>query len=196
MAHTHTSSPAHPLGRLGAVVMAGLMSLSSGAYAANEASNDAASEAPEGVAEAPAAEAFKPQLWLDSGFWSHHTKPNTNASKPYRERNAGLGVEWRFKPQWQVNAGHYRNSLDEPSNYLQLGWMPLSWSPAGDLKLELGGSVGVVNGYPGIANKGYFPSLVPVAAAEWRRVGINLVYIPSIGRIHGAYAAQLKFLMF
>ncbi len=193
MAHTYTSFLAHPFRCLGAALMAGLLSLSGTAHAAHEAANEAANEAADDKA---AAGEFKPQLWLDSGFWSHHTKPNANASKPYREHNAGLGVEWRFKPQWQVNAGHYRNSLDEASNYLQLGWMPLNWSPAGDLKLEFGGSVGVVNGYPGIANKGYFPSLVPVATAEWRRVGINLVYIPSIGRIHGAYAAQLKFLMF
>ena len=187
MAHTHTSSLVHPLRYLGAALLAGLMSLSGGAQAANEAADEAANDA-EAAAE------FKPQLWLDSGFWSHHTKPN--ASKPYREHNAGLGLEWHFKPQWQINAGHYRNSLDEPSNYLQLGWMPLSWSLATHLKFEFGGSVGVVNGYPGIADKGYFPSLVPVATAEWRRVGVNLVYIPSIGRIHGAYAAQLKFQMF
>lgn len=168
------------------------MSLSGGAQASNEAPD----EAPHAAAHPAAGAEFTQQLWLDSGFWSHHTRSNTNSGKPYREHNAGLGLEWHFKPQWQVNAGHYRNSLDEPSNYLQLGWMPLSWSPVGDLKLELGGSVGVVNGYPGIADKGYFPSLVPVATVEWRRVGINLVYIPSIGRIHGACAAQLKFLVF
>lgn len=188
MAHPHVSSSFRPLGCLGAALTAGFMSLSGGAQASNEAPD----EAPHAAAGAE----FKQQLWLDSGFWSHHTRSNTNSGKPYREHNAGLGLEWHFKPQWQVNAGHYRNSLDEPSNYLQLGWMPLSWSPAGDLKLELGGSVGVVNGYPGIADRGYFPSLVPVATVEWRRVGINFVYIPSIGRIHGAYAAQLKFLVF
>lgn len=187
MAHTHISFLAHPFRCLGTALMAGLLSLSGPAHSANEASSEAVDD------KAEAAE-FKPQLWLDSGFWSHHTKQN--AGKPYREHNAGLGVEWHFKPQWQVNAGHYRNSLDEASNYLQLGWMPLSWSPAANLKLEFGGSVGVVNGYPGIADRGYFPSLVPVATVEWRRVGLNLVYIPSVGRIHGAYAAQLKFLVF
>lgn len=192
MAPSPKPSPVHSSGCMSAALLAGLMSLSSGAHAASEAAN----QADKGAADAPAAQEFRQQLWLDSGFWSHHTKPNTRSSQPYREHNAGLGLEWHFKPQWQVNAGRYRNSLDEPSNYLQLGWMPLNWSPAGGLKLGVGGSVGVVNGYPGIADKGYFPSLVPVATAEWRRVGINLVYIPSIGRIHGAYAAQLKFLMF
>jgi len=184
MAPTYRSSLVSPHRSLGAALLAGLMSLGGGAHAAGEGGED----------KADAAAEFRHQLWLDSGFWSHHTQQN--AGKPYREHNAGLGVEWRFKPAWQLNAGHYRNSLDEPSNYLQLGWMPLDWTPAAHLKLELGGSVGVVNGYPGIADKGYFPSLVPVAAAQWRRVGVNLVYIPSVGRIHGAYAAQLKFQMF
>ena len=184
MVHTSLCSLASPIRCLGTVLLTGLMSLSGGAHAADEAVGDTKEAATE----------FKPQLWLDSGFWSHHTKQNSG--KPYREHNAGLGVEWRFKPTWQVNAGHYRNSLDEPSNYLQLGWMPLNWTPAANLKLELGGSVGVVNGYPGIADKGYFPSLVPVAAVQWRRVGINFVYVPSVGRVHGAYAAQLKFQMF
>jgi hypothetical protein len=145
-------------------------------------------------AEQAPAEEFRSELWLDSGFWSHHTKQRKNTT--YREQNEGIGLEWRFAPQWQVNAGHYRNSLSQPSNYLQVGWMPLAWRPLGDLKFELGASVGVVNGYSGIANGGYFPTLVPVASTEWKRVGVNLVYIPSVGRIHGAYAAQLKFKLF
>jgi hypothetical protein len=142
------------------------------------------------AAEAPPAEGFRSELWLDSGFWSHHTRQRL--STPYREKNEGLGLEWRFAPDWQFNAGHYRNSVGQPSNYLQVGWMPLNYHPVGDLRLRLGTSVGVVNGYTGIAGGGYFPTLVPVASTEWKRVGLNLVYIPSVGRIHGAYAAQLK----
>lgn len=138
---------------------------------------------------APASE-FRSELWLDTGFWSHHTKERKN--KPYRETNEGIGFEWRFAPNWQINAGHYRNSLGAPSNYAQAGWMPLTYEPVGELKVKLGASVGVVNGYEGIANGGYFPTLVPVVSTEWKRLGLNLVYIPSVGRIHGAYAAQLK----
>jgi len=132
---------------------------------------------------------FKSRLWLESGFWSHHTTPRKVGS--YREHNYGLGLEWQFAESWQLNAGHYRNSVNRPSNYLQVGWSPLSWSPMDDLTFSAGASVGVVNGYPKI-HEGYFPTLIPMASAEYRRVGLNLVYIPSVGRIHGAYAAQLK----
>jgi hypothetical protein len=139
------------------------------------------------AAEEPAP--FKSRLWLESGFWSHHTTPRKVGV--YRENNYGLGVEWQFARSWQLNAGHYRNSVNRPSNYLQVGWTPLNWSPTDDLTFTAGASVGVVNGYPKI-HEGYFPTLIPMATVEYRRVGLNLVYIPSVGRIHGAYAAQLK----
>ena len=140
-------------------------------------------------ASAPAPAPFKSRLWVESGFWSHHTEPRKVGS--YRENNYGLGLEWQFAESWQLNAGHYRNSVNRPSNYLQVGWTPLSWSPMEDLTFTAGASVGVVNGYPKI-HEGYFPTLIPMASVEWRRIGVNLVYIPSVGRIHGAYAAQLK----
>lgn len=132
---------------------------------------------------------FKPRYWLETGFWSHHTTPRAVGS--YREQNYGLGLEWQFAQSWQLNAGHYRNSVNRPSNYLQVGWSPLNWSPTDNLTFTAGASVGVVNGYPKI-HEGYFPTFIPMAAVEYRRVGLNLVYIPSVGRIHGAYAAQLK----
>jgi hypothetical protein len=128
-------------------------------------------------------------LWLTTGFWSHHTQQRR--TREYRQNNTGIGLQWQFAPAWQVNAGHYRNSVDRPSNYLQLGWSPLHWQPAQQLAFSAGASVGVVNGYPNIAD-GYFATLVPMTTVEWRRVGLNLVYIPSAGRIHGGYAAQLK----
>jgi hypothetical protein len=132
---------------------------------------------------------FQSRYWLETGFWSHHTTPRKVGS--YREQNYGLGLEWQFAPTWQLNAGHYRNSVNRPSNYLQVGWSPLNWSPTDNLTFTAGASVGVVNGYPKI-HEGYFPTLIPMAAVEYRRVGVNLVYIPSVARIHGAYAAQLK----
>lgn len=132
---------------------------------------------------------FKSRLWVESGFWSHHTTPRKVGK--YREQNHGFGLEWQFTPSLQLNAGHYRNSLDRPSNYLQVGWSPLSWAPTENVAFTAGAAVGVVNGYPKI-HQGYFPTLIPMASVEYRRVGLNLVYIPSVARIHGAYAMQLK----
>lgn len=137
--------------------------------------------------DAPPAADSGTSLRLATGFWSHHAQQRRTGT--YRENNTGIGLEWQFAPSWQVNAGHYRNSVNRPSNYLQLGWSPLRWLPAADLALSAGANVGVVNGYPNI-DDGYFATLVPVATAQWKRAGVNLVYIPSVGRIHGGYAAQ------
>lgn len=133
-------------------------------------------------------------LWLESGFWSHHTHDRPDG-KPYNERNTGIGLEWQFAPRWQLNAGQYRNSGYRSSNYLQVGWSPLQWPVSDGLTLSAGLSLGVVNGYPNIS-RSYFPTLVPMTSLEWRRVGVNLVYIPSVGRINGAFAAQLKVRIF
>lgn len=130
---------------------------------------------------------FEHEIWGASGFWSHHTQHESR----YREVNRGLGLEWVFTPQWQLNVGRYSNSVYRQSNYLQAGWMPLDfrWGP---LRTRAGASIGVVNGYPRVRNGGYFPAVVPALSVEAWRVGMNVVYIPSVGTTDGAVAAQLK----
>jgi hypothetical protein len=131
------------------------------------------------------------QWWLASGFWSHHTR----RADRYQQDNTGVGIEWHGPGEWkdwQLNAGHYRNSRNKPSNYLQVGWMPLQLAlPAGVL-VKGGASVGVVNGYPRMHGGGYFATLVPALSAQWQRLGVNLVYIPSVGTVDGAFALQAK----
>lgn len=163
-----------------------LLATTAGAQAADAKAADAkATDATAADEPVP----YKSRLWVESGFWSHHTTPRKVGK--YREQNYGIGLEWQFAPRWQLNAGHYRNSVNRPSNYLQVGWTPLNWAPTENLTFTAGASVGVVNGYPKI-HAGYFPTLIPMASVEYRRVGVNLVYIPSVARIHGAYAMQLK----
>lgn len=135
--------------------------------------------------------ASESQWWLASGFWSHHTR----RADRYQQDNTGVGIEWHGPGEWnawQINAGHYRNSRNKPSNYLQVGWMPLQLPlPAGVL-LKGGASVGMVNGYPRMHGGGYFATLVPALSAQWQRLGVNLVYIPSVGTVDGAFALQAK----
>ena len=131
------------------------------------------------------------QWWLSSGFWSHHTR----RADRYRQDNTGIGFEWHGGSgwqDWQLNAGHYRNSRNRPSNYLQAGWMPLRLALPADFSLHAGASVGVVNGYPRMKGGGYFPTFVPALSLQWQRVGLNVVYIPSVGTVDGAFALQLK----
>ncbi|MEK8024989.1 MAG: hypothetical protein RLY78_1542 [Pseudomonadota bacterium] len=128
-------------------------------------------------------------LWLTSGFLSHHTR---HADR-YNERNDGLGLEWRLNDDWQVNLGHYRNSVRHGSSYLQLAWTPWQIGDGEGPRLRLGGSVGLVNGYPTLAGGRWYPTLMPMAGAEWGRVGLNLVYIPTVDRrVDGAFALQAR----
>jgi hypothetical protein len=132
---------------------------------------------------------FERELWVTSGFLSRHTHHRSR----YNEHNDGLGVEWRFAGQWQANAGHYRNSVRHGSTYLQLGWTPLQAQLPMDLRMRSGFSLGAVNGYPKVRRGGYWATFVPVVSLESERVGLNFVYIPSVGkRVDGAYALQLK----
>lgn len=86
----------------------------------------------------------------------------------------------------------------ETSRYAQLVWSPdrTTWRVHG-CTFALGGAVGTVDGYPGMRGGGFFPTLLPVASLEWRRIGINLTYIPSVaGNVAGAVALQAKFRLF
>jgi hypothetical protein len=140
---------------------------------------------------APASDSSR-ELWVTTGFLSHHTGQSTRYR--YNEHNDGIGLEWHWAPQWQLNAGHYRNSVRRNSSYLQAAWMPWAheWPDAG-WRMQAGASLGVVNGYPKVEHSRYFGTLVPALALEGRRFGANLVYIPSVGKkVDGAFALQLK----
>lgn len=134
-------------------------------------------------------------VWVTSGFVSKHTSQQHAPAGGWNEDNAGIGIEYVFNSNWLVEGGAYKNSVYKRSHYAQIVWSPdlVTWS-AGDWKVRLGAAVGVVDGYPRMAGGGYFPTLLPVASAHWKRVGVNLTYVPSIaGNVAGAVALQAKF---
>lgn len=134
-------------------------------------------------------------VWVTSGFMSKHTSQQHAPAQGWNENNAGIGIEYVFSSNWLVEGGAYKNSVYKRSHYAQIVWSPdiVTWS-SGDWKVRLGTAVGVVDGYPRMAGGGYFPTLLPVASADWGRVGVNLTYVPSIaGNVAGALALQAKF---
>lgn len=159
---------------------------------AQEATADAAASATAGPAAPSAAKTtFDRELWVTSGFLSHHTGHSTRYH--YNEHNDGLGLEWRYSADWQFNAGHYRNSVRHGSTYLQAAWMPVERPLGDDLRLRAGASIGIINGYPKVNHRRFFATLVPALSIETHRLGLNVVYIPSVGKkVDGAFALQLK----
>lgn len=136
------------------------------------------------------------RLWLTSGFVSRHVGSGNTGR--YNEKNGGLGVEWAVDADWHLAAGAYRNSVRRHSRYAQVVWTPeFTRARHGDCKFGLGAALGVVDGYPAMRHGGFFPTVLPVASVEWRRVGVNLTYIPSLaGNVTGAFALQLKLAVF
>lgn len=135
------------------------------------------------------------ELWVTSGFVSKHTSEHQAPAAGWNENNTGVGVEYAFNNNWLVGGGTYENSVYKTSHYVQFVWSPdLLTQRRGDWRFSLGAAVGVVDGYPRMRAGGYFPTLLPVASAEWKRLGINLTYVPSVtANVSGAFALQLKF---
>lgn len=76
---------------------------------------------------------------------SWHAKPRAefdNTGRGWQERNAGLGVRRTFSPDWSVQGGFYRNSIDRTSVYALANWTPVQAGP-----LRMGGFAGVASGY-------------------------------------------------
>jgi hypothetical protein len=137
--------------------------------------------------------AFAGDVWVTSGFLSKHQSDESGTK--YREQNTGVGVEWKFADNWVAAGGTFMNSVNYRSNYVQVGWAPVVAS-VGSLRLRLGGTAGLIDGYPLMNDGGVFPSLLPMAAAEYGRVGINATCIPPIKGVVAACAIQFKFSMF
>jgi hypothetical protein len=128
------------------------------------------------------------QLWLTTGFLSHHF----NRDAGYNERNHGLGAELRFDEINTVAAGVYRNSVRRTTHYLHFVWTPIELGP-----VRLGAAVGMIDGYPRLNNGGLAFAVMPVASTSFKLfshdAGVNFVYIPTIAqRVDGALALQFK----
>jgi hypothetical protein len=91
-----------------------------------------------------------------------------------------------------VTAGVIDNSDRRTSHYAGWYWQPVSLGP-----VRLGGVVGVIDGYPKFHDGGWFPAVLPAASVEYKRVGLNVLVIPTYkDRVHGAISFQLKLKVF
>lgn len=70
----------------------------------------------------------EPAWHLQAHTISHHFSERTGG-REWNERNPGLGLRREFSPQWSVQAGAYRNSIDRWSTYAVADWTPLQAGP-------------------------------------------------------------------
>lgn len=141
---------------------------------------------------APSAPA-RPELWVDVNVASHHFESADEYLGPgehFNQNNYGAGLELQWQPRHAVSAGYYRNSVYEDSWYALYHYTPLSLGT----HVRVGGMVGLVSGYPGYNHGDAAPAGALVAKVEYRRVGMNLIYLPRIpGSTPNTLGLQLKF---
>jgi hypothetical protein len=132
-----------------------------------------------------AGSARRNELWLDTGFATHHFQSDKNLNG----RNPGIGVEYKFSQTMALTAGRFFNSDRQHSRYAGLYYQP--WSLGG---VRLGAVVGGFDGYPKMREGGWFLAAIPAATFEYKRVGVNVAVVPTYkDRLHGGISVQLKF---
>lgn len=128
------------------------------------------------------------EVWIDTGFATAHF----DSGKNLNGSNVGYGAEYRFNGAMAATAGHFYNSDRGHSSYAGVIWQPYAIGP-----LRLGATVAGFNGYPRVRDGGWFPALIPTMTLEYKRVGINIGVIPTIGdRLYGGVLVQLKLKIF
>jgi hypothetical protein len=132
---------------------------------------------------AESGDSSKSQIWVNLGGFSRHFA----SDKGYNENNLGLGLEYRNSPEIAYMAGAYYNSVYKTTSYAAVNWQPWQLGP-----VKLGAALGVMNGYPSLANGGSFFAALPLATVEGRHFGINVGVIPSMGKVDGAVIIQFK----
>jgi hypothetical protein len=130
-------------------------------------------------------ETKRSEVWLATGFATYHFESEKNLNS----RNPGIGVEYKFSDTSSLAAGRFYNSDRKHSRYAGMIYQPLSWGGA-----KFGAMAGAFDGYPKMHGGEWFVALVPAATFEYRRVGINVVVVPSYkDKLHGGISMQLKF---
>ena len=122
------------------------------------------------------------ETWLSPGFYSYHIQRHRNLN----DRNPGIGIEYRYSTRAAVAAGRFYNSNRMYSDYGAILYQPLLIGP-----VRFGAMAGVFNGYPN-RNGGWFPAALPVASFEYKRIGVNLIIVPTYKSVHGSLSFQLK----
>ncbi|WP_370663084.1 hypothetical protein [Massilia antarctica] len=128
------------------------------------------------------------QVWLTSGFLTHHFQRD----KHLNGNNPGLGMEYRLSEYSAFTAGRFFNSDRQHSKYVGMYYQPLSYAG-----VRFGAVVGGFDGYPKMRGGGWFLAAIPTATFEYQRVGVNVAIVPTYkDRLHGGISMQLKLKLF
>lgn len=127
--------------------------------------------------------------WVSLSGVSYHLE----RASEFNQNNPGMGVEWPIQAPWSYDTrlalGGFKNSESARSLYAGAFIFPFS-SASGQFKA--GALLGMIDGYKGANNGGFFPLAVPTIAYEADHFGANLFLIPPVSTIPPTLALQLK----
>ena len=99
----------------------------------------------------------------------------------------------QISPHYGFLAGSYSNSVGARSQYAGMAWRLIEWRPEPGLRIAGVAVLAAIDGYPGYRDGGWFVAPLPALAIEGKRLGLNLLLIPTIrDRVAGAIAFQVK----
>ena len=100
-----------------------------------------------------------------------------------------IGIEWWAPGNWLLGAASFRNSFDQPSQYVYMGklWRPWDSLPLVHVKLTWG----ILHGYKGEykdkvplnSDSGYAPLLLPSIGLSGKRFTTDLVIFGTAGAL-------------
>jgi len=129
-----------------------------------------------------------PQVWINPGVYSYHFDRDTD----HREDNTGIGIELQITEDHMLVAGSYINSDYARTYYGIYAWRPLHWEVS-SVRISAGIGVAAFNGYPSYRDGDWFVAPLPLLAVEWKRLGVNLTFVPEVHEnLDAAIAIQLK----
>jgi hypothetical protein len=98
-----------------------------------------------------------------------------------------VGLEWERSDLWNMGGVHFRNSFDQPSQYLYVGrrWFPDALPSPVYLKLTGGVMLGYKDPYddkiPLNHRRGVAPAILPAAGYQLERMRVQLVPLGTAG---------------
>lgn len=98
-----------------------------------------------------------------------------------------VGLEWERSDLWNMGGMHFRNSFDQPSQYLYVGrrWFPDTLPSQVYLKLTGGVMLGYKEPYddkiPFNHRSGVAPAILPAAGYQLERMRLQLVPLGTAG---------------
>lgn len=124
------------------------------------------------------------QCWLSFGGLSQHFSKQDELN----QTNYGLGVEYRYAPDWYLVGGTFKNSTYQWSQYVGANWLPLEYSG-----FKFGVSGQLTNNYRNLNNGGIVPLIIPMMSMQYQRFGANVYLIPTLRNVTGSIAIQFKY---